>query len=247
MIEAPYYVKKYSSAKERFLKQMIANFFTSELPKLFGPTLRDKLAGEIVKLVLKAMPEKEHVKPGQIVWNAIDTRTRPDSPNRRFVPVILTIIDEKDIERLTKGQPMQQIAQNAIARVTQEAHKQGGLLSMRDIGLFSWRQGADISKKRKAYEKDHETVLPHTGSLQDMGTCISHKTTIVRKVIAEKKDPLQVASETNHTLRAVENYIKDFRRVQTCHKNNQDLDFITQATGMTKHLVKQYIEILHKL
>ena len=127
MIEAPYYVKKYSSAKERFLKQMIANFFTSELPKLFGPTLRDKLAGEIVKLVLKAMPEKEHVKPGQIVWNAIDTRTRPDSLNRRFVSVILTIIDEKDIERLTKGQPMQQIAQNAIARVTQEAHKQGGL------------------------------------------------------------------------------------------------------------------------
>ena len=69
----------------------------------------------------------------------------------------------------------------------------------------------------------------------------------IYKVIAEKKDPLQVASETNHTLRAVENYIKDFRRVQTCHKNNQDLDFITQATGMTKHLVKQYIEILQKL
>ena len=247
MIKEPYYVKKYNSAKERFLKQMIAGFFTSELPRLFGPTLRDKLAGEIMKLVLKAMPEKKHVRPGQIVWNAIDTRTRPDSPNRRFVPVILTIIDEKDIERLTKGQPMQQIAQNAIARVTQEAHKQGGLLSMRDIGLFSWRQGADISKKRKAYEKDHETVLPHTGSLQDMGTCISHKTTIVRKVVAEKKDPLQVASETNHTLKAVENYVKDFRRVQICYKNKQDLDFITQATGMTKYLVKQYIEILHQL
>lgn len=247
MIKEPYYVKKYNSAKERFLKQMIASFFTSELPRLFGPTLRNKLAGEIVKLVLKAMPEKGHVRPGQIVWNAIDAKTRPDSPNRRFVPVILTIIDEKDIESLTKGQPMQQIAQNAIARVTKEAHKQGGLLSMRDIGLFSWRQGSDISRKRKAYEKDHKTVLPHTGSLQDMGTCISHKTTIVRKVVAEKKDPLQVASETNHTLKAVENYVKDFRRVQICYKNKQDLDFITQATGMTKYLVKQYIEILHQL
>jgi len=247
MVSQPYHVKKFNSAKERFLTQLIANFFSSELPRLFGPNLRNKLAGEIVKLVLKAMPEKEHVKPGQMVWNAIDSKTRPDSPNRRLVPVILTLIDEQDIEKLTRGQAMPQIAQNAIARITLEAHKQGALLSMRDIGLFSWRSSPDISRKRKAYEKENETVLPHTGSLQDMGTCISHKTAIVRKVVAEKKDPLQVASETNHTLRAVENYIKDFRRVQTCYKNDQNLDFITQATGMTKHLVKQYIEILLQL
>jgi len=51
------------------------------------------------------LPLKDHLKPGQIVWNAVDIRTRADSKNPKFVPVILTLISEKDIEKLTKGVP----------------------------------------------------------------------------------------------------------------------------------------------
>ena len=80
-----------------------------------------------------------------------------------------------------------------------------------------------------------------------MGTCITHKTTIVRKVVVEKKDPVQVAGETNHTLKAVENYLKDFRRVQTCYIQNPEIEFISQATGMTKNLIQQYIDIIENI
>lgn len=236
--------KHYHSAKQRFLKSLIVNFFATELPKLFGPQLRDKLGDEIVKLVSRAMPEKDHVKPGQVVWVAIDKTTRPDSPNRKFVPVVLTLVDKNDIEELVKGTSKRTVAENAIARITKEAYQQGALLSMRDIGLLSWRTDSYVSIMRKAYEKRQNTTLPHTGSLQDMGTCITHKATIVRKIIAEKKDPVQVASETNHTLRAVENYLKDCRRVQTCYNHNPDIEFISQATGLTKNLIQQYIQII---
>ena len=237
--------KRYNSAKQRFLKPAIMNFFAQELPRLFGPTLREKLAEELVKLVSKVMPEKDHIKPGQMLWMAVDKNTRPDSPKRRLVPVVLTLIDENDIEQLAADVPMSRIAEDAIARITREAHQQGANLSMRDIGLFSWRTGTAISKKRKAYEKRHDTILPHTGSLQDMGTCITHKAVIIRKIIIEKKDPIQVASETNHSLKAVENYIKDFRRVQTCYRLNQNIDFIAQATGFSNQLIKQYIKLVH--
>jgi hypothetical protein len=108
--------KHYHSAKQRFLKSLIVNFFETELPKLFGPQLRDKLGDEIVKLISKAMPEKDHVKPGQVVWTAIDKTTRPDSPNRKFVPVVLTLVDENDIEELLKGTGKREVAENAIAR-----------------------------------------------------------------------------------------------------------------------------------
>lgn len=246
MIAPDMHYRKYHSAKQRFLKQLIVNFFAKEMPKLFGPSLRELLANELTKLVSKAMPEKEHLKPGQMVWTAVDQRTRPDSPKRRFVPVVLTLIDEQDIEQLANATKMSAIAENAIARITKEAHQQGALLSMRDIGLFSWRASSDISKKRKAYEKRHNVTLPHTGSLQDMGTCLSHKAVILRKILLEKKDPIQVASETNHSLRAVENYIKDFRRTQTCYKFNQNIDFISQATGLSNHVIKQYIAIIQQ-
>jgi hypothetical protein len=236
--------KHYHSAKQRFLKSLIINFFETELPKLFGPQLRDKLGDEIVKLIAKAMPEKEHVKSGQIVWTAIDKRTRPDSPNRKFVTVVLTLVDHNDIEELLKGASKREVAENAIARITKEAYQQGALLSMRDIGLLAWRADSYASILRKAYEKRHNTTLPHTGSLQDMGTCITHKATIIRKVMVEKKDPVQVASETNHTLRAVENYLKDCRRVQTCYYQNPNIEFISQATGLTKNLIQEYIQII---
>ncbi|MFQ6043448.1 MAG: DUF1670 domain-containing protein [Candidatus Poribacteria bacterium] len=239
--------KHYHSAKQRFLKSLIVNFFEMELPKLFGPQLRDRLGDEIIKLISKAMPERDHVKPGQVVWTAIDKKTRPDSPNRKFVPVVLTLVDEKDIEELVKGAGKRRIAENAIARITQEAYQQGALLSMRDIGLLSWRAESYVSIMRKAYEKRQDTTLPHTGSLQDMGTCITHKATIVRKVIVEKKDPVQVAAETNHSLKAVENYLKDYRRVQTCYHQKPNIRFISQATGLTENLIQQYIQIISNI
>ena len=244
MIESPYHVKHYHSAKQRFLRGILMNSFERELPKMFGPTMRHKLADELVKLVATAMPEKEHVKPGQIVWNAIDIRTRSDSPQRRFVPVILTIIDEEDCRKLTDGIKMPEIARNAIARICHEAHQQRALLSMRDIGLLTWRGCADISARRKTYEAKHQITLPHIGSLHDMGSCVTHKVTIVRKAVLEKKDPTKIAKETHHTLHAVEHYLKDFRRVETCYHSNPELDFICQATGIAKHVVKQYIDIL---
>lgn len=247
MIESPYHVKHYNSAKQRFLHGLLINFFERELPKLFGPTLRQKLADELVKLVTRAMPEKEHVKAGQLVWNAIDLRTRSDSPQRRFVPVILTMIDEEDCRQLARGIKMTAIASNAMARICREAYQQGALLSMRDIGLMIWRDAASVSIRRKAYEVKNQITLPHIGSLHDMGSCVTHKAIIVRKAVLEKKDPTKIAKETNHTLRAVENYLKDYRRVETCYHINPELDFISHATGLMKHVVKQYINIIHDL
>lgn len=58
MIEAPDHVRRYESAKSRFLKSGIINFFESELPKLFGPVMREKLANELIALFSGVMPEK---------------------------------------------------------------------------------------------------------------------------------------------------------------------------------------------
>ena len=139
---------------------------------------------------------------------------------------------------------MTEIARQGIARITKEAYEQGALLSMRDIGLLTWRHSSAISGYRKQYEKEHNVILPHTGSLQDMGSCISHKTSIIRKVIIEKKDPASVARECNHSQKAVDRYLKDYHRVRTLYQKNTDIDFIHIVTGIAKHVVKQYVAII---
>jgi len=244
MIKAPDCLKRFNSAKARFLEGALNIFFKREFPKLLGPILRRKLVEELIKLLQDLLPLKEHVRPGQIVWNAVSTKTRADSPNVRFVPVTLTMINEQDIQQLADGVPMTKVAKQGIARITKEAYAQGALLSMRDIGLFTWRNGSAISQYRKQYEKEQNVTLPHTGSLQDMGSCVTHKSTIVRKITIDKKDPLVVAQETNHSIGAVDRYIKDFNRVRLCYQDGKDQDFISLATGLNKFVVNEYVKLI---
>ena len=245
MIKSPDSVKRYDAAKHRFLRPVMINFFACEFPKLFGPVMRERIADELIDLFEKTAPETNRIKPGQILWNALDIKTRGDSPNRRYVPVVLSVITENDVEQLVNGVPMSVVAQNAVARMIKEAYEQGGILSTRDIGLLTLRSPSWVSKMRLKYEKEHDCLLPHTGLLHDMGSCISHKKTIIRKVVVDKKDPADVARECNHTQRAVDRYLKDFHRVKTAYKQNQDNNYIHIVTGIAKHVVKQYIEIIN--
>ena len=245
MIKSPDSVKRYNSAKQRFLKGAFLSFFAREFPKLFGPLMRERIVHELLQMVDTMMPEVSRVKPGQIIWNALDKRTRGDSPNRKYVTVILTLISEEDVRQLVKGTPMTAIAKQAVARILLEAYQQGALLSMRDIGLLTWRCTSVISQFRKVYEQENDTVLPHTGNLHDMGSCISHKAAIVTKVVKEKKDPLNVAKETKHTLPAVDRYLKDYHRVKMCYERNGDIGFIHKVTGLSKPVVKQYLDLIN--
>ena len=139
---------------------------------------------------------------------------------------------------------MTAIMKQGIARITKEAYAQGALLSMRDIGLLTWRQGTTISTHRKSYEKEQNVSLPHPGSLQDMGSCVSHKFIIIKKITIDKKDPLVVARETNHSIRAVDRYMKDFNRVRVCYQDGKDEQFISLATGLNKSVVNQYVKLI---
>jgi len=237
-------IKRYNAAQYRFFKPAVVNFFAREFPKFFGPVMREKVADELISLFDTLCPETKRLKPGQILWNALHKNTRGDSPNRKYVPVVLTIIDDNDVKQLIKGDPMVTITRNSVARIIREAYEQDGILSSRDIGLLILREPTVVSQIRKTYEKEHKCTLPHTGALHDMGSCISHKATIIRKVVAEKKDPADVACECQHSQRAVDNYLKNYQRVKTAYEYNQDLNYVHVVTGISKHVVKEYVNIL---
>lgn len=238
--------KHYSSAKQRLLKPQIEHFFAKEFPKLFGPVIRGHLADSLLELFTRQVRDTAHLEPGQILWNAVDIATRADSANRRFVPVVLTIVSGSDIQKRSRGVPIKQIQAQATARILREAYRQGGLLSMRDISLLTWHSYGSPTRWRKHYEQAHQCELPHPGNLQDMGSCVTHKEQIVYKAIVERKDPIQVANESNHTQKAVDHYLKDFHRVQTVYSHNSDPSYISMVTTISKSVVNQYINLIEK-
>jgi hypothetical protein len=244
MIKKPYSENRYRSAQDRFMKAALCNFFAREFPKLFGPVMREKLADELTALVANVYPEAHRLQPGQMLWNALDKTTRATSTRRNYVPVVLSVITLQDINQLAQGTPMTRIAGNAIARMIQEAYSQGGILSTRDIGLLTLRDPSTVSAMRIRYEKEHNCSLPHTGLLHDIGSGVSHKALILRKVILEKKDPADVARETNHSQKAVDRYLNDYHRVKTAYNHQPDIDYVHLVTDLSIHLIKQYMEII---
>ena len=246
MIAKSHADKHYTSAHKRFIQASISHFFDENFPRTFGPAILDRIAKEIISLVESQMPPTEYLRPGQCVWNAVSIETRPDSAKVRFIPVVLTLFDNSDIARLAGGESICQVAQDATARILQEAYDQGALLSMRDVGLLTWRDGSVVSQWRKRWEEKNQEILPHPGSLQDFGSCLTHKKAIVVKAVYEKKDTRRVALETKHTQKAVDRYLKDFHRVRTCYQQNLDMEFTSQVTGMSRYLVNQYLEIIEQ-
>jgi len=244
MIKKPDNFNRYHAAKDRFLKAAIINFFAREFPRFFGPVIREKVADELMAIMLSLYPQANRLQPGQMLWNALNKTTRATSIHRRYVPVVLSVITEHDIQQLSQGTPMSQIARNAIARMIREAYRQGGILSNRDVGLLVLRDPSTVSSMRIAYEKQHRCTLPHTGIVHDIGSGLSHKTVILRKIIKEKKDPADVARETNHSQRSVDRYLNDYHRVVTAYEHNPDIDYVHLVTNLSKHLIKQYLEII---
>jgi len=120
--------KHYSSAGQRLLKPQIERFFAEQFPKLFGPVIRDHIAEALLELFTRQVRETTTLEPGQILWNAVDINTRADSPNRRFVPVVLTMVDEQDVQNRTKGLSIIDIRAQSTARILREAYQQGAIV-----------------------------------------------------------------------------------------------------------------------
>ena len=246
MIQSSFAKKHYASAQKRFLEATIAQFFADEFPRFFGPTIREKLAVTLTALVEAQTPPKDSLRPGQCVWNAVSVHTRPDSPVLRLVPVILTLVDKKDVGDYAQGDRLADITKRSIARMLKEAYRQEALLSMRDLALLFGKSINRISALRIQPEQELQETLPHVGSLQDFGSTVSHKEAIIRKVVYEGKDPQQAARETRHSQWAVDRYLKDYYRVKTCFQANPCIDFIRSATGLSKYLIKKYLSLIEK-
>lgn len=226
------------------MKPAIENFFNTEFPKTFGPNIRSSIADELIKIFNENNRDISTIKPGQVLWNAIHKDTRADSPNMKLVPVVLTLVNDDDLSKLENGLTIPEHRQNIIARMLKEAFSQDALLSMRDASLLLCIADSYASTLRKTYEHKHNVSLPHPGTLHDMGSCITHKSQIIYKCVVEKKNPITAAKETNHTIKAVDRYLKDFNRVKTLYLDNKDENFIHVVTNLSLGLINQYTTLI---
>ncbi|MCP4111875.1 MAG: DUF1670 domain-containing protein [Desulfobacteraceae bacterium] len=241
-----YAEKHYKSAYSRTFESVLDRFIEEYVPQVGGPELRNLFAQKLIELFDKYLLTKDRIQPGQMLWLAVDKDTRADSTKVRYIPTVLTLVDKNDIDNLLKGESAgkpSKLLPQTIARLCKEAYQQGALLSMRDLALIFKRADASISSIRKKYEEASNEILPTPSTLQDMGSGVTHKGIILHKVLVEKKDMAQVRFETQHSQKAIDNYLKDYHRAAMLFNDNKSIEYISKVTKMSSFLLKQYEKI----
>ena len=77
-----------------------------------------------------------------------------------------------------------------------------------------------------------------------MGSGVTHKAQVVRRWLRHQS-PLKIARDLSHSQDAVDRYIADFQKVRLLAQKLPAAD-LPALTGLSKHLVKQYLALLRE-
>ena len=242
------YAHVYDASKRKTFRSSLCHLLATEFPGVFGPTVTRLFADHIDALYERFHPPCSRMRAGQVFWAAVAVDDRPSRDKRmentRLVPVVLDLVTPQDIDHTAQRGRRAHIRRDKILRLFRQAYDQGGVLSYADVSLLLHVAIHTISQVVMAEQEATGLPVPCRGTIHDMGRSVSHKAIICYKRLVEKKSTSQVAQETFHSPEEVEYYVQTLRRVQLCRDSGMALDDIAQATGHSKLLVQEYLDLL---
>jgi hypothetical protein len=245
------YSQTYDASKRKTFRSSLCHLLQTEFPGVFGPAVTRLFADKIDALYERFHPPRSRLKAGQVFWAAVAIDDPPNRDKRientRLVPVILDLVTVQDIDNTMQcGRHHAQIRHDKILRLFRQAYEQGGVLSYADVSLLVHVGLNTISQVVLAEQEATGLPVPCRGTIHDMGRSVTHKAIICYKRLVEKKSTSQVAQETFHSAEEVEHYVQTCRRVQLCHDSGMGPDEIAQATGHSRLLVREYVDLIEE-
>ncbi len=231
----------------RTLSSLLRYKFLNEYGYDKGEVVVDAIVADICAVVRNYFVSAEQLEPGQLIYYCPDAKERAAKgktiARTRLVPVRLSVICQDDMEAIREGLGALDRRDRRIRRLAHEAYDQGGALSELDLSLLTgYTDGgvaAAVARLRKAGE-----ILPIRGYVADMGSWPTHKAAIIELYLRGLTTP-EIASRSHHSKVAVDRYIQGFERVRLLAVKHPEEE-LPLLTGMTPHVVTQYLAILEE-
>ena len=241
----------YDASDRKTFHSALCHLLQTEFPGTFGPAVTRLFDDKIDQLYERFHPPRERLRVGQVLWAAVAVDDPPARGKRiedtRLVPITLDLVTAQDIDEAIANGLRGETRRKKILRLFCQAFDQGAVLSYPDVSLLMHLQTSTISREVLAHERDSKETVPRRGTIHDMGRSVSHKAVICYKRLVEKKTTSQVASETCHHPEEVEYYVQCLRRIKLCSDTGMSIEEICQATGHSKSLVDDYLELIRQL
>lgn len=237
-----------------FQQKSLLSILRRELVLNFGYdnklAIAEVLAQKILDLFEEYAPDREKLKPLQILWLSVDASDPPGYgktlADTRQRTVILDLWTQEEIEELSDGARPRTLLPLRVARLCQQAYQQGGLLNLTDLSLILGISASTVRHAIQTWEHKHpQNILPMRSTIHDLGSNISHKRQIVALHL-QGYFPSEIARVTDHDPNNVDRYLGDFERVYDMAKDGASPNRISFITGLSEKLVTEYLKIVEE-
>ncbi|NIT40864.1 MAG: DUF1670 domain-containing protein [Gammaproteobacteria bacterium] len=190
----------------------------------------------------------ENIKPGQIKLPVVSIEAHGGQrlSEAKQVTVTLTLTDDKEDLRIRKRSGVAGLRRHRIQRICQQALDQGGLLTVEDLAYRVFNCGQRTICRDLQYFRDNDTFIPLRSTVKDIGRTLSHRVLII-KHWAKGKQYSEIAKDTAHSLRAVQNYVDKFKRTIALCDAGYNVTKISFLLRLSAALVEEYIELYQQL
>lgn len=248
-------VNPYASIEKRTFASALLYLLETEYALLGGRRILQLLVEDVVTLMAEFYPPQEQVGSGDLVWTCTADEGKKAEPGKRTeeyptVTVTLPLVTTADLRSRTQGKtPRGQTRIKArerdkrrLARLVKAAAAQGGLLTIAELSVLLNKSYELTRTYAREWEEETGELLPLKGYRMDQGCRPTHKKEIVR-LYEEGHEPPDVAYETEHSLKSVERYLKDYERVKLLLKRGMEAAEISSVIGRGKRVVLEYVEL----
>ena len=179
-------------------------------------------------------------KEGQIIFHAISKEVPPGVPveEMHIIPVRLSLYEPNDCTI----QNQQDVLDNRIIRISNEAHNQGTLLTQADIAILTGESTKTIARHISKLEKKGKLV-PTRGKWKDIGPGVSHKKRIL-ELYLKGDEYTDIERKTKHRGEAIMRYIKDFARILVLTDEGFNDTKLRIITGLSDKTIREYIDLI---
>jgi hypothetical protein len=253
--------KHYQAALHRTFQQAVVHLLETEYKLVGSHRVIQMMAADITNLHEEYYQHAAHVPPGHIVWRAaLDPGKKPPTGRpageQPTVSAVLPLITAEDIAERAQGRPPEKHGVTwaherdirRIVRLVKAAlNNPGGrqLLTLADLSLLINRSVRTVRRCIHGHFEQTGELLPTKGFVLDQGSNPTHKGIILR-LYEEGKAPPDIARATEHSLEAVDRYIKDYERVKVLLGKGLTTNEISHAIGRGLRTVLQYHKIVLK-
>ncbi len=238
-------------AKDRSFQAALTYRIAESFPRIGGPRIVRLCAKMIREVVQEHLRPKDHLRPGQILYNAVSIDDPPargkTMAETEQVTVTLKLVTQEDIEKRLAAESGPDRLLRRAKRLCQQAYQQGGVLSNIDLALLLGYSPSYVGQVLSGHERESGKLVPRRANVHDVGTGQTHKRIICLARHRDGKSAAQIARETYHSHVAVDRYLSDFARVRFCLQKGMERVEIRQALEMSDQLINQYMEINEEL